>query len=88
MSIILIAKYYCTIAGEMTDSLDYQVRYFDSSLPDEVVTRLATEPPHEYKNSNNETVRWIFDGVVSLELNSSFEDGKEIVGFITEEQKV
>jgi hypothetical protein len=83
MPVIVIAAYHCEVSGERTDDVDYQVRYFASGSIDEVMSRLRTEPPHTYKNSDGEDVVWVFDGTVAVEFDPVFKDGAEIIGFIT-----
>jgi hypothetical protein len=83
MPLLVIAAYHCEIAGEPTDSVDYQVRYFESDLVDEVASRLRAEAPQTYMNPNREEVRWIFDETVAVERNPVFTDGTEVIGFIT-----
>ncbi len=83
MGTFVIAKYHCEIAGVTTDSVDYQVRYFDTASSEEVMSRLEDELPQEYENIDGETVRWLFDETMAIEVNPSFKDGEEIIGFIT-----
>ena len=83
MGTFVIAKYHCEVAGETTDSVDYQVRYFDKASPEEVMSRLEGERPHEYENCDGETVRWLFDETMAIEVDPTFKDGEEIIGFIT-----
>jgi len=83
MGTFVIAKYHCEVAGEPTGSADYEVRYFATNSPGEIQGRLASAPPNEYKNSDGETVRWIFDETMAIEVNPALRDGEEIIGFIT-----
>ena len=87
MSILVIVKYHCEVAGKATDSVDYQVRYFETDDEDEVLQRLRSEEPTTYKNSAGEIVSWIFDGMGAVEHDPKFKDGAEIIGFITGEPK-
>jgi len=80
---LVIARYHCEVAGKATESLDYQVRYFDSDSLDEVTARLRVEQPCTYVNDCQETVSWIFDSIVATEPDPQFADGKELIGFIT-----
>ena len=84
MPTYVIVKYHCEIDGEVTSGTDYQTRYFESDSEDEVLHRLKAEESGSYKNSDGETVNWIFDKIMSIEQNPQFEDGEEIIGFITE----
>jgi len=83
MPILVIAAYHCEVAGESTDSVDYQVRHFHSDSIDEVMSRLRSEPPQTYKNPDGEEVRWVFDDTVAVEFDPDFADGSEVIGFIT-----
>ena len=83
MGTFIIAKYHCEVDGETTDGVDYQVRYFDTVSPEEIINRLQSEQPNEYENNRGETVRWIFDETMAIEVNPSLRDGEEIIGFIT-----
>ena len=82
MSVLVIAAYHCDVAGEPTDSVDYQVRYFASNSIEEVTCRLQSEPPCTYENGDGEEVRCTFDGTVAIELDPQFKDGAEVIGFI------
>ncbi|TWT62027.1 hypothetical protein [Rubinisphaera italica] len=87
MPILVIAVYHCEVAGEPTESLDYQVRYFASDSIDEVMLRLTAEEPVTYRNANGQEVRWVFDDTVAIEFDPDFQDGAEIIGFITGKPK-
>jgi hypothetical protein len=87
MSILVIAAYHCEVAGKRTNSVDYQVRHFASDSLDEVTARLRREPPVAYKNRDGQKVRWVFDETVATELDAEFEDGAEVIGFITGRSK-
>jgi len=84
---LVIAAYHCEVAGETTDDVDYQVRYFASDSIDDVMRRLRTEQPVTYNNCDGEDVRWIFDGTVAVQLDPQLKDGAEVIGFITESSK-
>ena len=83
MPILVIAAYHCEVAGEPTESVDYQVRHFASDSLDDVMSRLRSEKPQAYKNADGEEVRWIFDDTVAVEFDPHFTDGAEVIGFIT-----
>lgn len=83
MPILVIAAYHCEVAGDPTDDVDYQVRYFTGDAIDEVMSRLRDEPSQTYQNSNGEEVRWIFDRTVAAEVDPVLKDGAEVIGFIT-----
>jgi hypothetical protein len=87
MPILLIAAYHCEVAGELTESVDYQVRHFVSDSIDEVMSRLRGEPAQTYRNPNGQEVRWIFDDTVAVEFDPEFKDGAEVIGFITGKPK-
>jgi len=84
MGTFVIVKYHCEVAGIIKNTVDYQVRYFDTVSTADVINRLENEPPHEYKNCYGESVQWVFDEIIAVEINPSFVDGHEIIGFITE----
>jgi hypothetical protein len=83
MPVLVIAAYHCEVAGDPTESVDYQVRYFASDSVDDVMCRLRTEQPVSYKNPDGEEVRWIFDDTVAVQCDPELVDGAEIIGFIT-----
>jgi len=83
MPVLVIARYRCEVAGQATDSLDYQVKYFDAEAAEEVIERLRAEEPPTYRNADDEEVQWIFDEIVATEPNPELVDGKELIGFIT-----
>ena len=87
MSILVIAAYHCEVAGKPTNSVDYQVRHFTSDSLDEITARLRSEPPQAYKNCYNQEVRWLFDDTVAIECDPKFQDGNEVIGFITGRSK-
>jgi hypothetical protein len=87
MSILVIATYHCEVGGKPTDSVDYQVRHFASDSLHDVMARLRAEPLQAYKNCYKQEVRWLFDDTVAVELNPRFEDGQEVIGFITGRSK-
>ena len=83
MPILVIAAYHYEVAGEPTDSMDYQVRYFASNSIGAVLLRLRSELPETYKNSDGEEVKWVFHDTVAVEFDPDFADGAEVIGFIT-----
>ena len=87
MPILVIAAYHCEVAGKPTNSVDYQVRHFASDSLAEVTARLQAEPPQAYQNCYKQEVRWIFDDTVAVEFDPTFEDGREVIGFITGKSK-
>ena len=52
MSLLLIASYHCEVAGELTDSIDYQVRFFTTDDESEAAIKLKEENPNSYTNSD------------------------------------
>src|SRR5437660_10778722 len=87
MSILVIAAHRCAVADKPTDTVDYQVKYFASDSLDDVTARLRAEPPHAYKNRYKQEVRWLFDDTVAVEFDPAYEDGQEVIGFITGRSK-
>jgi hypothetical protein len=84
---LVIAAYHCEVAGKPTNSVDYQVRHFASDSMDDVTARLRSEPPVTYQNCYKQEVRWLFDDTVAVEFDPAFEDGQEVIGFITGKSK-
>jgi hypothetical protein len=80
---VAIAVYRCEVAGKPTDSLDIQVRHFDSFSPSAIEQRLREELLHSYTNDAGETVTWPLVHIVSIEPVDNPPDGAEIAGFIT-----
>jgi hypothetical protein len=83
MSLLLIASYHCNVAGVLSDSIDYQVRFFETDDESEASIRLKEEKPDSYLNSDGETVTWVFSEIVEMEHDPEMIDGAEIIGFIT-----
>jgi hypothetical protein len=81
--IVVLAAYCCEVAGKVTDSVDYQVRYFDSNSLEDVVSRLRSEKPHTYRNVYDQEVRWFFHDTVAVNFEPQLRDGAELIGFIT-----
>jgi hypothetical protein len=75
--------YRCEVAGKPTDSLDVQVRHFDSFSPVAIEQRLRSEPLHSYQNDAGEVVTWPLVHILSIEPVDAPADGTEIAGFIT-----
>ena len=80
---LLIARYDCYVAGEPTDSVDYQVRVYDVQEDADLDSMLRSEPVHRYRNEAGDEVEWRFVEVVASEWNPSFEQGEEVIGFVT-----
>jgi hypothetical protein len=83
MSILVIAKYHCEVAGKETDDVDYRVLFFTTDDEGEVLRRLRSEAPTTYKNPSDEIVNWIFDESVAIEHDPKLRDGVGLIGFIT-----
>jgi hypothetical protein len=80
---LLIARYNCFVAGEQTDSVDYQVRSYDVPEHTDLDVMLRSEPIDRYRNSNDEDVEWRFVEIVATEWEPRFDSGEEVIGFIT-----
>ncbi len=80
---ILIARYDCFVANELTSSVDYKVRYFDIPEDSDVEEMLKKEETESYKNGDGETVEWRFTEVMAIDWNPEYKNGEEIIGFIT-----
>ncbi len=83
MPTFVIAAYSCEVARQATNSVDFQVRYFETSDVDAITSRLLAEKPVSYANGDGEEVRWLYDGIVAVEVDPKFADGEEVIGFIT-----
>lgn len=80
---ILIARYDCFVANEPTNSVDYQVRYFEVPEGSSVEHLLEKEEIESYKNEDGETVEWRYAEIMAIEWNPEYKNGEEIIGFIT-----
>ena len=81
---LAIAAYQCQIDGIPTGSIDFQVRYFTLSAPEEVEAALRSEPIHQYKNDLDQTVSWPLQAIPSIQGILPIEQGSEIIGFIAD----
>lgn len=79
---LALVVYRCSVNGKITDSLDFQVRWFSADSHDEVGNVLENEPPHSYDNPQGEAVTWSLSRVLAVEEVDSPESGDEVVGFI------
>ncbi len=85
MSKFLVIVVYCAVIGDQpTGSLDFQVRYFEDSAPENVRQILQSEKTVEDLNDQQETVRWEFCKLMAIEPydSASMESGAELIGFI------
>jgi hypothetical protein len=80
---LAIAAYRCEIAGVPDDSIDIQVRYFESGSPEKIEAALRSEQVHSYPNSDGELVAWPFVRLLAVEPLTQPTNGAEVVGFIT-----
>ena len=80
---LLVARYDCFVAGKSSESVDYQVRYYDLPESTDLNEMLRKEPVHCYTNEDSEHVEWRFSELVSVEWEPKFEQGEEVIGFIT-----
>lgn len=80
---LLIARFDCFVAGQQTDSVDYQVRSYDIPEHTDLDLMLRAEPIHRYQNEDNEEVEWRFAEIVATEWTPRFDAGEEVIGFIT-----
>lgn len=83
MPFLAITAYRCDVAGEPTDSLDIQVRYFERGTVREIEEALRSEPPHSYENESGETVSWPLANILAIEGFDKPKSGAEVIGFIT-----
>lgn len=80
---LAIVAYRCRVAGQPTDSLDFQVRWFEAGDADEVQGQIEAESPGTYANVDGETVTWELAEILAIELFTPPESGGEVVGFIS-----
>jgi hypothetical protein len=80
---LAIVAYQCQVAGVATDSIDFQVRYFELATAQEVKAALRAEPPHDYANDEGEAVRWHMVEIFAIQEVSAMASGDELVGFIS-----
>jgi len=81
---VALVTYGCTVAGEPSDSVDFQVRLFDSDSIADVAAQLRAEPPHEYKNGDGEIVSWPLASILDIQrLSPEAQSGAEVAGTIT-----
>lgn len=80
---LAIVIYKCSINGEKSDSIDFQVKYYSSETDAEVKSKIMTEEPLSYKNELGENVIWEFKEIMSIdEFNTPKNQGEEVAGFI------
>jgi hypothetical protein len=82
-TMFLIARFDCYVAGEQTESVDYQVRSYDIPEHTDLDMMLRAEPIHRYRNGEDEEVEWRFVEIVATEWEPRFTSGEEVIGFIT-----
>jgi hypothetical protein len=80
--LLAMVAYRCLVEGSPTGSLDFQVRWFQSTNPNEVRASLIAEPFHRYSNPVGEAVSWELVDVLAIEPFDPSECGSEVVGFI------
>ena len=72
----------CTVGNQISDFLcDEQVRLIEASNAEEAYTKalqLGQEEECEYLNSEQQKVKWTFEGLFDLDCIDSLEDGVEI----------
>ena len=82
-SSLAIAAYRCEVVGSPTDSIDVQVRYFETLSPDQIEAALRSEPTSSYTNGEGQVVTWPFVRLLAVEPFARPANGAEVVGFIT-----
>jgi hypothetical protein len=83
MPYLAMVAYRCQVAGEPTDSVDIQVRYFDQVTQRKVEEALRLEPPASYANERDAAVTWPLASVLAIEELGQPVNGAEIIGFVT-----
>jgi hypothetical protein len=85
---LAIAAYRCEVAGEGTDSIDFQVRYFTCEHEYQVEELLRAEPVSSYLNDNNEQVSWPLAHILAIQELPSLNHGDELIGFIAQSSEI
>jgi hypothetical protein len=80
-----IVIYRPEVAGELGDSVDIQVQYFDEKDPAIVEARILNEPPLRGQNEAGQAIVWNLDEIVQIEEVDVLEDGAEVIGFIRDQ---
>ena len=84
MKFVALVAYGCTVAGEGSSSVDFQVRLFEADSVETVEQALQSEPPHEYENEGGQVVSWPLARILDIQaLEPSAESGVEVAGAIT-----
>lgn len=83
MPYLVMAAYRCDVAGESTDALDIQVRYFEQGTVREIEEALRSEAPHSYENEVGQIVSWRLANILAMEGFDKPKSGGEVIGFIT-----
>jgi len=85
---LAIAAYRCEVAGEPTDSLDIQTRFFNLSTDILVEQALRSEAPATYLNDAGESVIWSLTQILAIEEFRDPQNGDELIGFIAQAPEV
>ena len=80
---LAIVAYRCEVAGELTDSIDVQVRHFTAATAEEIEARVLGEACASHLNAEGATVTWPFARLLAIEPWVEPSDGAELIGFIT-----
>ena len=82
---IALVVYGCIVGGKASDSVDIQVRIFDSTSIEDVDAALKAEQPNEYRNEFDQLVSWPLTTILDIQrLEKNVESGEEVAGAITD----
>ncbi len=85
---LAIVVYKCLVAGVPTQSLDFQVRWFEADDETAVNVLIEREPTQSYLNPYGEEVTWELFGVFAIDSFAPGRSGDEVVGFISSIQEL
>ena len=79
---LAIVAYRCLVGGIRSDTLDFQVRWFDVEDAEQTRRLIQAEPFLAYKNSDDDLVTWELAQIFAIEPFSPQASGEEVIGFI------
>lgn len=85
---LAIVAYRSLVGGVLSDSMDFQVRWFADEDAEEVRRLIQAEPLLDYLNSDGQLVTWELARIFAIEPFSPHQSGEEIVGFIASTQEL
>jgi hypothetical protein len=87
-ALLAIVAYRGSVAGVRTNSLDLQVRWFDTTDQNFIRQQIAAEPFSSYTNSDGETVTWELVQIMAIDTFNPHTSGEEVVGFIASKREM